>query len=139
MFFSRLPDLQVVPFFQEGMMRVERSTKSDVQSVPCFFLNNGYNHPSSAVKVIKASTGGIRYTSDVVWTAPRGPVVPLPAPAVAGGAVNAAAPAMPIFSISYVPPPPPIQSPAPPPPFPSPAPPFQPPPPPPNHSPASSL
>ena len=59
-FFSRLPDLLVVPFFQEGMMRVERSTKPDVQSVPCFFLNNGYNHPSSAVKVIKASTGGIR-------------------------------------------------------------------------------
>ena len=66
MFFSRLPDLQVEPFFQEGMMRVERSTKSDVQSVPCFFLNNGYNPPSSAVKLIKALIGGIRYASDVV-------------------------------------------------------------------------
>ena len=31
-FVSRLPDLQVVPLFQEGTMRVERSTKSDVQS-----------------------------------------------------------------------------------------------------------
>ena len=65
-FFSRLPDLQVVLFFREGMMRVERSTKSDVQSVPCFFLNNGYNPPSSAVKLIKALIGGIRYASDVV-------------------------------------------------------------------------
>ena len=58
-FYSRLPDLQVVPFFQEGMMRVDRRSSSDVQSVPCYFLNNRYNHPSSAVKVIKASTGGI--------------------------------------------------------------------------------
>ena len=39
-FFSQLPELQVVPLFQTGMMRVECSTKSDVQSVPCFFLNN---------------------------------------------------------------------------------------------------
>ena len=28
-FFSWLPDLQVVPFFREGTMRVNRSTKAD--------------------------------------------------------------------------------------------------------------
>ena len=39
-----------------------------------FFLNNGPNHPSSAAKVIKTSTGGIGYTSDVVWTVPHAPV-----------------------------------------------------------------
>ena len=58
-FFSRPPDLQVVPFFQEGMMRVDRSTKSNVHSVPCYYLNDGSNHPSSAVKVIRASMGGV--------------------------------------------------------------------------------
>ena len=85
-FFSRLPALQVVPLFLEGMMRVDRSTKSDVQSVLCYFFNNGHNHPSSTVKglLIKASTDGISYTSDVVWTVPRAPVLPSPAPAIAG-------------------------------------------------------
>ena len=63
----------------------------------------------------KASTGGICYTSDVVWTVSRAPVLPLPLPAVAGGSVYAAAPTSPGFSISYVPPPPPLQSPSPPP------------------------
>ena len=70
-FFSCLSDLQVVPFFQEGIIRVDRDTKSEVQSVSCYFLNNGHNHPSSIVKVIKASTDGICYISDVVWTVPR--------------------------------------------------------------------
>ena len=79
--------MQVVPVSQEGMMRAERSTTSDVQSVPCFFLDNGYNHPLSAVKVIQAMTGGLCYTSDVVWTVPRGPVVSLPPPPVTGGSV----------------------------------------------------
>ena len=37
-FFSRLPALKVVPFFHEGMMRVDRSTNSDVQSEVCFFF-----------------------------------------------------------------------------------------------------
>ena len=47
-------------------MRVDRSTKSDVQSELCFIFKIGHNHPSSAVKVIKASTSSICYTSDVV-------------------------------------------------------------------------
>ena len=58
----------MVPFFQEGMMRVDRGPKSDVQSEASCFFNNGHKHPSSAVKVIKASTGGICYTSEVEWT-----------------------------------------------------------------------
>ena len=33
-----------------------RDAKSDAQSVPCHFLNNGYNHPPT-VKVINTSTG----------------------------------------------------------------------------------
>ena len=47
-------------------MREDRSTIFDVQSEPSCSLNNTYNHPSYAVKVIKASTGGVWYTSDVV-------------------------------------------------------------------------
>ena len=100
-FFSRLPALPVVPFFQEGMMRVDHSSKSDVQSVLCKFLNGGHNHPSSAVKVTKASMDGICYTSDVEWTVP---------PAIAGGSVFAAAPATSVLNMNYVPPPPPIRS-----------------------------
>ena len=84
-------------------MRVDRSTKSDVQSVLCYCFNNGHNHPSSAVKVIKAFTGIICYTSDVVWTVPR-------APAIAGKSLYAAAQATLVFNISDVPPPPPIHS-----------------------------
>ena len=83
-------------------MRVDRSTKFDVQSVQCYYLNIGYNHPSSAVKVIRASTGGVCYTIDVVWTVHRAPVLPLPASAGAGGLVDAKAPATQGFSISYV-------------------------------------
>lgn len=51
------------------MIRVDRNTKSNAQSVPYYYLNNGDIRPASAVKVIKASTGGIYNTSDVVWTA----------------------------------------------------------------------
>ena len=91
-------------------MRLDRSTSFDVQSVLCYFLNNGHNSPSSAVKVIIASTGGICYNSDVVWTVPRAPVTPSPAPAIAGGSVYSAAPAAPVFNIGYVPPPPLIRS-----------------------------
>ena len=54
--FSRTPELQVVPFFQPGMMRVARDAKSAAQSARCFSLNNGCNHPSSTVKVIRAFT-----------------------------------------------------------------------------------
>ena len=31
--------------FQPGMMRVVRGTKSDVQSVLCYYMNNGYDNP----------------------------------------------------------------------------------------------
>ena len=104
-------------------MRVDRSSKSDVQSVKCYFLNNGYNHPSSAVKVIKASTGGICYSSDVVWTVRRTPLLPLPAPDVVGGPVYAAAPTTSTgLDITYVPSPPLQQSPPSPPLHPSPPP-----------------
>ena len=58
----------MVSFFQEVMTWMNRSTKSDVQSAWCHDVNNEYNPPSSAVKVIRASTDGICYTSDVVWT-----------------------------------------------------------------------
>ena len=130
MFFSRLANLQVMPFYQEGMMRVESTTISDVQSIPSFFLNNGYNNHSSAVQAIKDSTSRICYTSDVVWTVPHGLVVLSPASAVAEGSVYAVTLAIPIIRISHVAPPPPIQSPAPPlqpsPPKPASAPPLQP-------------
>ena len=43
-----------------------RSTNSDVKSVPCYLLNNRYNHPPSTVKVISALMGDICYTRDVV-------------------------------------------------------------------------
>ena len=105
-FFSRLTALQVVPFFQEGMLRVDRSTKPDVQPVLRYFLNNDHKHPSSAVNVIKASMGGIFYTSDVEWTVPLAPVPSSPAAAIGGGSVYAAAPATPVFNTRYVPPPP---------------------------------
>ena len=115
-FFSRTPELQVVSFFQPGMMRVARDAKSAVQSVRCFSLSNGYNHPSFAVKAIKASTGCMCYTSDAVWTVPRVPLQSVPA--VGRGLVGRSVPvsaAAPGFTITYepapsfVPPPPPPQ------------------------------
>lgn len=45
--FSRLPDLQLVPFFQNSTMRVDRLILSDVQSVLCYLLCNDYSHLSS--------------------------------------------------------------------------------------------
>ena len=107
-FFGRLPDLQVIPFFHPGMMRVDRSTKSDARAVKCFYLNNGHNHSLSTVKVIKSFTGGVCYSSDIVWMVPRTPVLPLPPPAGAGGSVglaDAAAPTTtPGFTITDAPP-----------------------------------
>ena len=58
-FFRRQADLQVIPCFHPGMMRVDRSTKSDAEAVKCFCLNNGDNHSSSTVKVLKSFTGGV--------------------------------------------------------------------------------
>ena len=51
---SGLLDLQVVPFFWGGMMRLDHRTKSGVQSVMCYFLSNDHNRPSSTAKMIKA-------------------------------------------------------------------------------------
>ena len=99
-FLSRQPALQVALFFQEGIMRVNPSTNSDVRSELCFFFNNGHNHPSSSVNVIKASTGDLCFTIDVVWTVPRAPVLPLPEQAIAGGSVYAPALATTRFNIS---------------------------------------
>ncbi|CAB1101198.1 unnamed protein product [Ectocarpus sp. CCAP 1310/34] len=39
-FFGQKPPLTVVPFFQEGKMRVKRATKADVQSARCFYLRH---------------------------------------------------------------------------------------------------
>ena len=107
-FFGRLPDPPVIPFFHPGMMRVDRSTKSDAQAVKCFYLNNGHNHSSSTVKVLKRFTGGVCYYSDIAWMVPRTPVLPLPPPAGAGSSVgseDAAAPTTtPGFTITYAPP-----------------------------------
>lgn len=80
----------------------------NVQAGPCFYLNIGYNNPSSAVKMIKASTGGIYYTSDIVWTVLHTTVLSLPAPDVVGGSGYTAAPTTPL-TISNVPAPPAFQ------------------------------
>ena len=66
-FFARLPSLHMVPSSQEGMTQVNRGTKFDVTSVPCYYLNIGSNHPSSAITALKASTGSVCYTCDIVW------------------------------------------------------------------------
>lgn len=55
-----------MPFFQPGMMRVVRGTQSDVQSVPCDYLNKEYNYSAATVKVFKATTGGVCFTGDIV-------------------------------------------------------------------------
>lgn len=81
-FFSRPPQLLVVPLFQRGMMRVVRVIQSDLQSVPCYYLNNGDNHSASIVKVIEGTTSGMYYTEDIVQMIPLGDVRP---PALAKG------------------------------------------------------
>lgn len=74
-----LPELQVMPFVPEGMMRVDCRNKYGVQSVPCFFLKNGDNHLSSAAKLLKAPTNKVCYTIDVVWTVLCTRTLPAPA------------------------------------------------------------
>ena len=51
--------------FHPGMMLVDRGTKSDAHAVVCFYLNNGHNHSSYTVKVLKSSTGGVYYSSEI--------------------------------------------------------------------------
>lgn len=56
------------------MMRVNRSAKTAVQSVTCFFLKNGRNQSSANVKVLKAPTGTAGLSNNM-WTVPRVPVL----------------------------------------------------------------
>lgn len=104
---GKKPPLQVIPFMQSGRMRVNRSAKIDRQSVEVYYLNSGYNHSSSTVKVLRASTGAINMTKNVVWTVPRFRVLPLPPPDGEGGsgATPAAAATLPPgYTVHYVPP-----------------------------------
>ena len=64
-------------------MRVNHSYKSDVQLLPCDFRSNGYDHPLSTMRVSKASTDGMCYTNDVLWTGPRAAAPALPASSAA--------------------------------------------------------
>ena len=63
---KKLP-FRLVPFFQYGFMSERPRTKMDDRAVPCFFLNAGDNHADVCVKVIKASTGSVCYTSNIAW------------------------------------------------------------------------
>ena len=74
LFTGKQPPRHIVPFLQPGMMRVNRRTKMDPQSVRCYYLNSGSNHSSTTVKVIKAATGAVCYTNNVAWTVPRQPL-----------------------------------------------------------------
>ncbi|CAB1113943.1 unnamed protein product [Ectocarpus sp. CCAP 1310/34] len=89
-FFGRKPPLKVVPFFQEGMMRVKRASKADVQSVRCFYLHGARNHSDTTV-VLRADTGRICLSNNVVWINRR-TAVPAPVPASGGGSSVTAAP-----------------------------------------------
>ncbi|CAB1109908.1 unnamed protein product [Ectocarpus sp. CCAP 1310/34] len=74
MFTGEQGPFRVLPFFQPGFMREDRRTKLDDQATLCYYLNGGDNHPSSTVKVLKASTGRVVYTNNVSWvtSAPAG-------------------------------------------------------------------
>ena len=68
LFFGLPPPLQIAPFFQPGVMWVERARKEDVRARRCFYLNGGMNHSSSCVKVLHAASWRVCHTKDVVWT-----------------------------------------------------------------------
>ena len=72
------PDAIVLPFFQPGMMRVIRKTKLDDQSAKCYFLGHGYQHGRSTVRVLKASTGQVCHTRDIVWISRSAASLPTP-------------------------------------------------------------
>ena len=108
-FFGAKPPLKVVPFFQEGMMRVRRAYKSDVQSVGCFFLHGANNHSTSTALVLRADTGRVCHTNNVVWVSRGAGIIPAPVPAIGGGS-SAAAPSAaaapspePVYTISLTP------------------------------------
>ncbi|CAB1100039.1 unnamed protein product [Ectocarpus sp. CCAP 1310/34] len=83
-FFGRKPPLTAVPFFQEGRMRVKRATKADVQSVRCFYLHGDNNHSTSPAVVLRADTGSLALTNNVVWVNRRAGA-PAPVPGIGGG------------------------------------------------------
>ncbi|CAM9881089.1 unnamed protein product, partial [Pylaiella littoralis] len=67
------------------MMRVEWARKGDVRAVRCYYLNGGYNHSSTCVKVLNAETWAVCHTKDIVWTVPQvRPPAAMP-PAAEGG------------------------------------------------------
>ena len=68
----------VAPFFQYGFMYRERRSKLDDKAVPCYFLNAGDNHADCCVKVLRADTGRVCYSSNVTWA-------PLPQSGGGGG------------------------------------------------------
>lgn len=61
------PDGIILSFMQPGLMRAVRGTKLDDQSVKCYYTGQGYQHGRSTVRVLKASTGNICHTRDIVW------------------------------------------------------------------------
>lgn len=86
-----VPLLKIVPFFQPGIMRVERASRSE--GVPCFCLNDGYNHSSSCANVINGVTGGVCMAKDGVWTTRRStPVLSLDGTGGSAGVATAATP-----------------------------------------------
>ncbi|CAB1107700.1 unnamed protein product [Ectocarpus sp. CCAP 1310/34] len=107
-FFGRKPPLTVVPFFQEGRMRVKRATKADVQSARCFYLHGANNHSTSTAVVLRADTGRLALTNNVVWVNRRAGA-PAPVPAIGGGSSVTAAPspaaAVPAADAAQPPPP----------------------------------
>ena len=89
-FFGRKPPLKVVPFFQEGVMRVKRTFKSDVQSIKCFSLHGANNHSTSTALVLLADTGRVCHTYNVVWIARGVAMMSAPVPTIGGGSSIAA-------------------------------------------------
>ena len=107
-FFGRKPPLNVVPFFQEGRMRVKRAIKADVQSVRCFYLHGANNHSTATAVVLRADTGRLALTNNVVWVNRRA-AAPAPVPGSGGGSSVTAAPspAAAVPAAAAAPPPPP--------------------------------
>ncbi|CAB1102712.1 unnamed protein product [Ectocarpus sp. CCAP 1310/34] len=107
-FFGRKPPLNVVPFFQEGMMRVKRAIKADVQSVRCFYLHGANNHSTVTAVVLRADTGRLALTNNFVWVNRRA-AAPAPVPGSGGGSSVTAAPspAAAVPAAAAAPPPPP--------------------------------
>ncbi|CAB1106485.1 unnamed protein product [Ectocarpus sp. CCAP 1310/34] len=107
-FFGRKSPLTVVIFFHEGMMRVKRATKADVQSARCFYLHGANNHSTSTAVVLHADSGRRALTNNVVWVNHRAGA-PAPVPGIWGGSsvTVAPSPAVAVPAADAAPPPPP--------------------------------